>query len=127
MSDQENQQGTIAKSSPPVSIDWIIRLCAVGAFAYWSITLAQPFLTIVAWSVILTVALYPAYERLISIFGERRRLAAAFLTFVCLAIVIGPAFWLILGIVDSLRLLSDWFDPKVISVKPPQPIFNPGR
>ncbi len=122
MSDQDNQQRPIAKSSPPVSIDWIIRLCAIGAFAYWSITLVQPFLTIVAWSVILTVALYPAYERLISMFRGRRRLAAAFLTFVCLVIVIGPAFWLILGIVDSLRLLSDWFDPKVISVPPP-PVY----
>jgi predicted PurR-regulated permease PerM len=119
MSDQDNQEATIAKSAPPVSIDWIIRLCAIGAFAYWSITLVQPFLTIAAWSMILTVTLYPAYERLASTLGGRRQLAAGLLTVLCLMIVIGPALWLILGIVDSLRLLSNWFDPKVISAPPP--------
>jgi predicted PurR-regulated permease PerM len=119
MSDRQNQQATVANGAPAVSIDWIIRLCAIGAFAYWSITLVQPFMTIAAWSVILTVALYPAYERLVLTLGGRRRLAAAFLTFLCLVIVIGPALWLILGIVESLRLLSDWFDPKVIAPPPP--------
>lgn len=119
MSDPDDHQATVASGAPPVSIDWIIRLCAIGAFTYLSITLVQPFLTIAAWSVVITVALYPAYQRLASIFGGRRRLAAGFLTVVCLAIVIGPALWLILGIVDSLRLLSAWFDPKVIAPPPP--------
>ncbi len=119
MSDQDKQQAIEAKGASAISLDWIIRLCAIGALAYWSIVLVQPFLTIAAWSVILTVALYPAYERLALTLGGRRRLTAALMTFVCLVIVIGPALWLILGIINSLRLLSEWFDPKVFSVPPP--------
>src|SRR5271156_4831128 len=87
MSDQDKQQAMEAKGASAISLDWIIRLCAIGALAYWSIVLVQPFLTIAAWSVILTVALYPAYERLALTLGGRRRLAAALMTFVCLVIV----------------------------------------
>lgn len=119
MSDQDNPQANVAKNDSPVSIDWILRLCAIGVITYWSITLVRPFLTIAAWSVILTVALYPAYERVVSLLGGRRRLAAVFLTLLCMLIVIGPALWLLLGIVDSLRLLSDWFDPRILAVPPP--------
>jgi predicted PurR-regulated permease PerM len=118
MSVQANHQDTGSKSAAPVSIDWILRFCAIGAFAYWSITLVQPFLTIVAWSVILAVALYPAYERLVSALGGRRKLAATLLTIVCLVVVVGPALWLIGGLVDSLRLLSDWVDPNIFSPPP---------
>jgi predicted PurR-regulated permease PerM len=108
-----------AGNGAPVSIDWILRLCVIGAFAYWSISLVQPFLTIVAWSVILTVALYPAYERLVAALRGRRKIAAALLTILCLVVVVGPALWLIWGLVDSLRLLSDWVDPNVFSPPPP--------
>jgi predicted PurR-regulated permease PerM len=119
MSDQGNQEVPKGKGAAAIPFDWIIRLCVIGALVYWSILLVQPFLTIAAWSVILTVALYPAYERLVRLLGGRRRLAAAFLTFLGLLIVIGPAAWLILGIIDSLRLLADWFDPKFLAVPPP--------
>lgn len=119
MSDQDNQEVAKAKGAQAFSLDWIIRLCAIVALVYWSIVLVQPFLTIAAWSVILTVALYPAYEWLVLTLGGRRRLAAVLLTIICLAIVIGPALWLILGIIDSLSLLSEWFDPKVFLVPPP--------
>ena len=34
----------------------------------------------------------------------------------CLAIIVGPALWLVLGIIDSFRLLSEWFDTKSLAV-----------
>lgn len=119
MSDQGKQQVAEMNGARAFSLDWIVRLFAIGALAYWSIVLVQPFLTIAAWSVILTVALYPAFERLVALLGRRRRLAAVLLTLLCLAIVVGPALWLVVGIIDSLRLLSELFDPKVLSVPPP--------
>ncbi len=118
MSDQKKHEEE-ARRVEAVSLDWIIRLCVTGAIIYWSITLVQPFLTLAAWSVILAVAIYPAYEKLVARLGGRRGLAALLLTLICLAIVIGPALWLIFGMIDSLRILSDWFDPKILSVPPP--------
>src|SRR3974390_786056 len=117
--DHDLSQPAVPGAAPALSIDWIIRICVLGALLYWSIVLVRPFLTIVAWSVVLTVALYPAYSWLARKLGGRRRLAAALLTLLCLAIVIGPATWLVLGLIDSLRFLSDWLDPKSFSLPPP--------
>lgn len=119
MSEQDNQEVAEAKGAQAFSLDSIVRLCAIVALVYWSIVLVQPFLTIGAWSVILTVALYPGYEWLALALGGRRRIAAALLTCFCLAIVIGPALWLILAMIDSLSLISEWFDPKSFLVPPP--------
>src|SRR2546430_12680178 len=78
---------------PPLgaaTIDLAIRLALLGLLAYSSLKLVGPFLTIVLWSAVLTVALYPLFDRLARWLGGRRRLAAVLLTLLCLKIVIGP-------------------------------------
>jgi len=100
-------------------VELTIRLGVLGLLLYWAFILVSPFITIAAWSVVLTVALYPVYDWMVARFGGRRRLAAALLTFVGLLIVIGPATWLVLGLIDSLRTLSTELDLSALSVPPP--------
>src|SRR3954470_18537417 len=88
-------------------VELTIRLGVLGLLLYWSFFLIRPFITIAIWSVVLTVALYPVYDWMVNRLGGRRRLAAALLTFVNLLIVIGPATWLALGLIDSLGILSE--------------------
>jgi predicted PurR-regulated permease PerM len=83
-------------------VDLTIRLGVLGLLLYLSVTLIRPFITIAIWSVVLTVALYPMYDWMVDGLGGRRRLAAILLTIVSLLIVIGPATWLTLGLIDSL-------------------------
>jgi predicted PurR-regulated permease PerM len=101
------------------SIELIIRLGILFLFLYWSFVLVRPFISIVIWSVVLTVALYPVYDCLVSRLGRRRRLAAAVLTLISLLIVIGPVTWLALSLIDGLRTLYDRFDPLVLALPPP--------
>jgi predicted PurR-regulated permease PerM len=100
-------------------VELAIRLGVLGLLLYWSFILISPFTTIAAWSVVLTVALYPVYDWMVIWLGGRRRLAGALLTFVCLMVVIGPATWLVLGLIDSLRTLSTELDVSAVSVPPP--------
>jgi predicted PurR-regulated permease PerM len=88
------------------SIELMVRLGVLGLLLYWSFTLLRPFITIAIWSVVLTVALYPAYNYLVAWLGGRRRLAAALLTCISLIIVIGPATWLVLSLIDTVKILS---------------------
>ena len=67
----------------------------------------------------LTVALYPAYDWMVGHLGGRRRLAAVLLTGLILLIVIGPATWLALGLIDSFRTLSERLDLSVLALPPP--------
>ena len=100
-------------------IEMAIRLGALGLLLYWSLVLVRPFLSIVIWSVVLTVALYPAFEWTALRLGGRRRLAAVLITVLSLLIVIGPATWLALGLIDSLRIISERLDLSTLTVPPP--------
>jgi predicted PurR-regulated permease PerM len=84
-----------------------IRLGLLALLVYWSFLLLTPFIPILAWSVVLAVALYPIYERLSKHLGHRPRAAAAIMVLVMLAVFLGPATWLGLGLVDGLRGISD--------------------
>jgi predicted PurR-regulated permease PerM len=100
-------------------VELAIRLAVLGLLLYFSFTLVRPFITIAIWSVVLTVALYPVYDWMVGKLGGRRRLAAILLTILNLLIVIGPATWLTLGLIDSLRNLSEHLDLSGMTLPPP--------
>jgi predicted PurR-regulated permease PerM len=84
-----------------------IRLGLLAFLIYWSFIILQPFIPILVWSAVLCVALYPAYDWLSAHLGKRPRTAACILTVVVLAVFLGPATWLGVGLVDGLRDISD--------------------
>src|SRR5215470_13839360 len=84
-----------------------IRLGLLAFLIYWSFVLLRPFIPILVWSVVLSVALYPAYDWLSTHLGHRPRTAAAIITIVVLSVFLGPATWIGFGLVDGLRSISD--------------------
>jgi len=96
-----------------------IRLGILAFLLYWSFVLVRPFLTIAFWAIVLTVALYPLYNAMVGWLHGRRRLAAALLTVLTLLIVIGPAMWLVIGLIDSVRALTAYLDSDVLVLPPP--------
>ena len=87
-------------------IELAIRLALLGFLLYWSLTIIRPFIETMAWSAVLAVALYPAFNLVAKWLGGRRRLAAALITILLLLIVIGPATWLALDLVEDLGLFT---------------------
>jgi predicted PurR-regulated permease PerM len=100
-------------------VELAIRIGVLGLVLYWTFVLVQPFVTIVIWSAVLTVALYPAFDWMVPRLGGRRRLAAALITIVSLLVVIGPATWLALDLVESLRMISERFDLSTLAIPAP--------
>lgn len=84
-------------------IQLAVRLALLALLIYWSFVVIRPFVPILAWSVVLTVALYPVFSWFSRLIGNRPKLAATILTLINLGIVIGPATWLGLGAVEGLR------------------------
>ena len=84
-------------------IQLAVRLALLGLLVYWSFVVIRPFVPILAWGVVLAVALYPVFSWLSKLLGGRPKLAATILTLINLAIVIGPATWLGLGAIEGLR------------------------
>jgi predicted PurR-regulated permease PerM len=84
-----------------------IRLGLLACLIYWSFVLLRPFIPILVWSAVLSAALYPPYDWLCAHLGHRPRMAAVMTTLIVLAVFLGPATWLGLGLVDGLRSISD--------------------
>jgi predicted PurR-regulated permease PerM len=98
----------------------VVRLGLLAFLAYWSFILVRPFVPILAWSAVLAVALYPAFDWLSSHLGGRPRLAATVVTALCLAIIIGPVAWLGVGLIDSLTEISEQFgNGRLVVPSPP--------
>lgn len=100
-------------------IQLAIRLGLLAFLLYWSFILIRPFIPILAWSLVLTVALFPAFELLSAYLGNRPKLAALIITLVNLAIVIGPATWLGLGLIDGLRSFAAQLSAGTLSIPSP--------
>ena len=84
-------------------VQLVIRLGLLAFLIYWTFVLIRPFVPILAWSIVLAVALYPVFSLLSRLLGGRPKLAAAILTIINLGIVIGPATWLGLSAVEGLK------------------------
>lgn len=100
-------------------IQLAVRLALLVLLIYWSFVVIRPFVPILAWSVVLAVALYPLFGWLSRLLGDRPKLAATILTLINLGIVIGPATWLGLGAVDGLRGFAAQLGAGTLSIPAP--------
>src|SRR5215218_8397178 len=85
------------------AIQLAIRLGLLAFLIYWTFILIEPFIPILAWSIVLTVALYGPFRWLSDRLGDRPTLAAVVITILSLAIIFGPVIWLGLGFAAWLR------------------------
>ena len=96
-----------------------VRLICLGLLGYWTLILIRPFLTIIIWSAIITVALYPIFYWLSGILHGQRVLAAFTITLLALLLMLGPATWLGLSLAESVRTLTARFSEGTIALPPP--------
>src|ERR1700691_1675271 len=100
-------------------IQLAIRLALLTFLLYWSFVLVRPFIPILAWSMVLTVALYPTYSWLSARLGDRPKLAAAIITVINLAVIIGPVAWIGFGLIDGLQDLAGQLGTGTLAVSSP--------
>ena len=103
----------------PLAVEPVLRLAALALLLYACVIFLLPFVSIIVWSMVLAVALYPVFKWISFRLGGRPRLAAALVTLLGLLLVIGPATWLILGLIESVRTISDHFDLAKMSLPAP--------
>jgi predicted PurR-regulated permease PerM len=84
-------------------IQLAVRLALLAFLLYRSFVLVRPFIPMLAWSMVLAVALYPPYHWLAVHLGDRPKLAAAIVTIISLLIIVGPVAWLGVGLIDGLQ------------------------
>ena len=98
---------------------FVIRVVCLGLLGYWSLILLQPFLTIIVWSIIISVALYPIFDWLSAKLYGHRALAAVAITVFTLFLMLGPVTWLALSLAETIRTLFAQFGDGSLVIPPP--------
>jgi len=107
------------KPLSPIPIDWIVKIGFLAILIFWSVLLIEPFLTIIVWSIILTVVLYPVFNWMMTRLRLRGAFAAALITLLSIAIVLGPATWLGISLVSTLRSIFGQLSSGTITIPAP--------
>lgn len=89
------------------SIDKLVRIALLAAITYFVLQLILPFLGILSWGFILAVAFYPTFTWLNHALGNRRILAATFLTLFNILILVGVLGLLTNNMIETLANITE--------------------
>lgn len=100
-------------------VDYAVQIACLALLAYWTIAVIQPLRSLIGWSIILVVLLYPAFRWTVTRLHLSRAIAALLITSVCMIVFLGPVTWLGLSLATSLRSLAQQLGSGDIAIPPP--------
>lgn len=116
----------------PLPIDLILKVVALSVIVCWSLLLIEPFLTVIVWSGILAVVVFPLFDWMVSRLHLNRIVAAVAITTLSLLVMLGPATWLAVSSIGNVRIIYAELASGALAVPPPSeaiktwPLIGPG-
>lgn len=99
--------------------DIVIRLLILLLIISWCAAIMFPFMSIMLWSFILALALFPLHSFLSKKMGGRPKLASVIIIISILIIVILPVWLMIGSLFDEVKALKASYDAGTLSIPPP--------
>ncbi len=101
-------------------IDTYIKIVALSILLVSCFFIIKPFMLLIVWSIIVAVALYPLYDKVIKLFkGKKKGLVTSLFVVVLLAIVVTPTLSTTSSLIDSVKEIHKDFDEDNINIPPP--------
>ena len=110
-----------SENSVRTAIEIAVRLGVLLLLVAWCLQIVAPFIGILVWALVIAIGSTTPYEKLVSLFGERRGLAAAAVVLVGLLILIVPAVMLSETLVSGAQYFAEDVAKGRIAVPPPPP------
>lgn len=108
------------KSDSKNPVDVYIQIVLLSILLLWSFYIVRPFVTIIMWSIIVAVSLYPLHQKLIKLFkGKKQGLVTSLFILILLALIVVPTINLTGSIVDSGQEIYTSFDEGTLKVPAP--------
>ncbi|MBS7813392.1 AI-2E family transporter [Roseococcus pinisoli] len=110
----------IARRLASIFLDVLIRAALVLAMVMLCYRIFAPFLTMMAWALILAVTLFPLHQSIASRLGGRQGLAAILLVLLVIALIAAPTAILVMSIGDSVHSFITGLQTNTIVIPPPR-------
>ena len=101
------------------ALEVFIHIGLVVSLTTACLAILRPFLPLIAWGIVIAIAVYPAYRRVRSFLGGRGKLAAAFCALLFLPVLIVPVVLLGQTIVNGVQTLSAYVKGGAVRIPPP--------
>lgn len=99
--------------------DVTIRLFIMILIVAWCLLIMYPFVSIILWSLILSMAMYPLHKTLTKKMGGSPKIASFIIVFSFLAIFILPTGLLIGALIEEVKELKELYDSGTLTIPPP--------
>ena len=96
-----------------------LQVGAILVLLYWCFTIVAPFVSIVVWGLIISVALYPTHVALTARLGGREKISAAILALIGLAVIVVPCWLLAESTIGGLQYIAAELEDGTATVPPP--------
>ena len=100
-------------------IDVFIRACLILALAILCYDIFSPFVSLMAWALILAVSLYPAHQIFARRLGGRDGLAAILLVLLGIVVIVAPTTVLAMALGDSIQSFAERLGDHSLQVPEP--------
>jgi predicted PurR-regulated permease PerM len=97
-----------------------LRISFIAFLFYWSFLIIKPFVLIVVWSIIISVALYPMFSKLSKKMGGRRKLASTIITTIVVLFLMIPSIFMVESTTSTLKNFSVQMKEGTINIPPPK-------
>ncbi len=101
------------------ALEVTIHVGLVVLLLFWCFRIAQPFIQIFVWGIIIAIAIFPGYRWLDSALGGRKKLAAMLVTLLLLIILIVPSLMFAGSLVETAQKLSVGFSKGSLNIPAP--------
>jgi len=100
------------------AVEIAIRLSLLALWISLCFAIMRPFLAPLAWGIIIAIALFPAYQILLGIVGNRRTLASILFTLIAILVLILPILMLSGTLVQGAESLAHGFEAGRLIIPP---------
>jgi predicted PurR-regulated permease PerM len=103
----------------PTVYDVTIRMFFLILIVAWCLMIMLPFASIILWSLILAMAMYPLHSTLSKKMGGSPKLASAIIILSFLSIVLIPTGFLIGSLIEEVKTVKSLYDSGTFTIPPP--------
>ena len=114
-------QATLRKLLRQDLIDTLIRIALIAFLVYFCVRVFTPFASLVVTGLILAIALYPLYVRVVRLFGGKRGLAASAMVLASLLLLGIPLVMLGNSLAGQVSDVYHAVEDHTLAIKPPNP------
>lgn len=102
------------------SIDSFLKIAVLSVLIIASYLIAKPFLLLIIWAIIVAVALYPFYQKIINVFkGKKKGLVTTLFILILISLIVVPSVNMASNVVDSTTELFAKFNEGTLKISPP--------